>query len=586
MERHLEEIQRQIEGLTRELREVKQRLETLEARGGAASDTAPEETPTLAAGDVSEAEATPLMTPAGTIPLIGRTLVILGGAYLLRALTSSVLTDSALLPPAGGAVAGLVYAAWWLVQADRSAAAGRRQSAVFHGLATALIAYPLIWETTARLEFLGANAAAAALLVLLLLGLAVAWRRELWEIVWTITLLTVATSLALIVATHEFMALTTTLLLAVRRRGNPGLPRPLPRPALAGRLGGRPGGAHSHLRGAGPGRSAEAGDALALGGVVAVCTALPLLYLGSISAHTLLRGRPISAFEVTQAGMALLIGFSGAVRVTTARGADAAFVGIVGLVLGAACYAAALTFIDRRLGRGRNFYSYTTLAGLLVLTGSWLILDSVALALTWSALAVAATGLGGRFDRITLKFHGAVYVAAATTAAGLIVCAYGGLFADPTGTWVSPEPVGIPVTLVAAACYAILAATRGETVRRWFELLPQAIVGAAAVWSVAGLTAGVLSAPITAAFGAGAAAPFVAASRTAVIAILAVALAGAGRHWSLRELTWFVYPVLVAGGVKLILEDFDYDQPVALFLALALYGSALIATPRLIRKNP
>ena len=382
------------------------------------------------------------LTLSMVIPLIGRTLVVLGGAYLLRALTSS-----ALLPPAGGAVAGLVYAAWWLVQADRSAAAGwQRQSAVFHGFATALIAYPLIWETTARLEFLGASAAAAALLVLLVLGLAVAWRRELWEIVWTITLLTVATSLALIVATHEFMPLTTTLLLAVvavemlaYHDRCLGLRWPVASGADLAVL---------ILTSASlaSGRSAEAGDAVALGGVVAVCMALPLLYLGSISAHTLLRGRPISAFEVTQAGMALFIGFSGAVRVTTARGADAAFVGIVGLVLGAACYAAALTFIDRRLGRGRNFYSYTTLAGLLVLTGSWLILDAVALALTWSVLAVAATGLGGRFDRITLKFHGAVYVAAATTAAGLILCAYSGLFADPTGIWESPKPVGIPVT--------------------------------------------------------------------------------------------------------------------------------------------
>jgi len=586
VEQHLDEIQRQIEGLTRELCEVKQRLETLEARGRAASDTAPEQAPAQAAGDVSDAGATPLMTPARTIPLIGRTLVILGGAYLLRALTSSVLTDSALLPPAGGAVAGLLYAAWWLVQADRSAAAGRRQSAVFLGLATALIAYPLIWETTARLEFLGASAAAAALFVLLLLGLAVARRRELWEIVWTITLFTVATSLALIVVTHEFMPLTTTLLLAsvaveilAYHDRFLGLRWPV---ALGADL------AVLILTSAAlvPGRSAETGDALALGGVVAVCTALPLLYLGSISARTLLRGRPISAFEVTQAGVALLIGFTGAVRVTIARGADPAFVGIVGLVLGAACYAAALTFIDRRLGRGRNFYSYTTLAGLLVLAGSWLMLDSVALALTWSALAVAATGLGGRFDRITLKFHGAVYVAAAATAAGLVVCAYRGLFAEPTGIWEPPKAVGIVVTLVAAACYAILAATRGEAVRRWFELLPQAIVGAAAVWSVAGLTAGVLSAPITAAFGADAAAPLVAASRTAVIVILAMALAGASRRWSLRELTWFVYPVLVAGGIKLIFEDFDYDQPVALFLALALYGSALIATPRLMRKNP
>ena len=118
------------------------------------------------------------------------------------------------------------------------------------------------------------------------------------------------------------------------------------------------------------GGPAEGGGALAPGGVIAICMALPLVYLGSIGARTLLRGRPITPFEVTQAGAALLVGFSGAVRVITMSGADPTFVGIGALLLGAACYAAALTFIDRRLGRGRNFYSYTTLAGLLVLTGS------------------------------------------------------------------------------------------------------------------------------------------------------------------------------------------------------------------------
>jgi hypothetical protein len=270
--------------------------------------------------------------------------------------------------------------------------------------------------------------------------------------------------------------------------------------------------------------------------------------------------------------------------VITASGADATFVGIGALFLGAACYAAALTFIDRRLGRGRNFYSYTTLAGLLVLTGSSLLLDGVALALTWSVLAFVATGLGGRFDRITLKFHGTVYLTAAAAAAGLIGCAYDGLFSDPTGTWEPAKPIAVVVALVSAACYGTLVATRGETVRPWFELLPQTIVGALVVWSFAGLAAGLLSAFVAAAAGTGAA--FVAASRTAVIAILAVGLAWAGRRWSLQELTWFVYPVLIAGGAKLLWEDLHYDQPVTLFLALALYGGALIVTPRLMKKSP
>jgi hypothetical protein len=79
---------------------------------------------------------------------------------------------------------------------------------------------------------------------------------------------------------------------------------------------------------------------------------------------------------------------------------------------------------------------------------------------------------------------------------------------------------------------------------------------------------------------------FLAAGRTAVLAALAVALAWAGRRWSLQELTWLVYPVLVGGGLKLLWEDLRYGQPITMFLGLALYGGALIATPRLMRREP
>jgi hypothetical protein len=579
MERRLEELQRQIEGLTRGLRDLRGRLETLEARVGEATGAAPEELRPLAAGDAPEAETTVPTMSARTIPLIGRTLVVLGGAFLLRA-----ISDRAVVPAVGGAAAGFLYAAWWLVRADRSAAAGERQSAVFHGFATAMIAYPLIWETTARFELLDATAAAAALLFFLFLGLAVARRRELWEIAWTVTLFTVATAIGLLVGTHAFIPLTIALLLAAvsvevltfRDRWL-GLRWPVALGADLAVLMLTSATLSSLAR-------AEGGAALAPVGVIALCVALPTLYLGSIAARTLLRGRPITPFGVAQAGVALLVGFSGALRVIAKSGADPTFVGIGALLLGAACYAVALTFIDRRSGRGRNFYSYTTLAGLLVLTGSSLLLAGAALALTWSLLATVATGLGGRFDRITLKFHGTVYLAAAAAAAGLVACAFDGLFSDPTGTWEPVSPAGIIAALVAAACYGTLVATRGETVSPRFELLPQTIVGAVAVWSFAGLAAGGLSASVAAAAGSDPA--FVATSRTAVIAIFAVGLAWAGRRWSLQELTWFVYPVLIAGGAKLLWEDFHYDQPVTLFLALALYGGALIVTPRLMKRSP
>ena len=73
---------------------------------------------------------------------------------------------------------GLAYAAFWQLVADRDARAVRRASAALHGLAASAIAFPLIWETTARFGLLGSRAAGAALVAFALLGLAVAWRHR------------------------------------------------------------------------------------------------------------------------------------------------------------------------------------------------------------------------------------------------------------------------------------------------------------------------------------------------------------------------------------------------------------------------
>jgi hypothetical protein len=203
----------------------------------------------------------------------------------------------------------------------------------------------------------------------------------------------------------------------------------------------------------------------------------------------------------------------------------------------------------------------------------------------WSALALAAVGLGRHFDRITLEFHGAVYGTAGAIAAGLVACAADGLIADPALVWRPFTPLAIGVAATMAACYGLLVTTHRPVERPWYGLLPQAILGTLVVWSVAGMAAVWLSHSAIARSGDGSGAAFVAAGRTGMIALVALVLAWVGRRWSLRELLWLVYPVLVAGAFKLLWEDFQLDEPVALFAALAAYGGALILTPTLMRRE-
>ena len=79
----------------------------------------------------------------------------------------------------------------------------------------------------------------------------------------------------------------------------------------------------------------------------------------------------------------------------------------------------------------------------------------------------------------------------------------------------------------------------------------------------------------------------VAALRTSVLAAAALLLAGAGRRFTLPELSWLAYAVLILGGIKLLLEGvLPAGRPATLFLAFAVYGAALVVAPRLLRRSP
>jgi hypothetical protein len=316
--------------------------------------------------------------------------------------------------------------------------------------------------------------------------------------------------------------------------------------------------------------------------VIVVGLSLPVLYLGSIAIRTLLRSRAVRPFEVVQAAVALLIGFGGTLGIVRFTGAATLAVGAFWLLLGAACYAVAFAFIERREGIGRNFYVYTTFAGLLTLAGAWITLAPSPRAVGWAGLGLGAAWLGGRLQRITLRTHSLVYLGMAAGAAGLLQGALDGLLAEASGPWCDVTPLGLAIGVVAAVAYAVLART-SRPGTPWNLLLPQAGVAALIVVVGAGLVARGLAGLLADAPGGAADAAFLDTSRTAALAGLAVALAWAGRRWARPELTWLVYPVLAAGGFRLLLEDLPQGRPVTLFISFALYGGALFTTPRLLR---
>jgi hypothetical protein len=554
------------------------RVRTLEA--GAANALLPEAHPqTLAHPPLGAANGSPDHVP-GAVPaprivaLGGRTILALAGAYLIRA-----LTDAGMLSPLAGVALALAYALAWYTLADRAAARDERMSASFHGLAGGLIAYPLLWETSTRLGLVAPAMALMAVVGVFAAGSAVAARHRLGFVAWVGTLLGLGTVAGLLIATHELLGVALALLVMaalVEGLAFHGLWHALRWPAallldgailvlvwLAGRPEGLP-----------PGYPAVSPAA-----AVAIALSVPTLYLVSIAARTLRLDRSVSAFEVLQGATALALGFGGAARLVAAHGGTGCGLAVAAVALGMLCYAVAFAFVERREGPATNFYFYSTAGGLLALLGSRSMLDTRGQALFWCALALLGSGLGRRFDRMTLRYHGAAYLGAASLATGLLGSASRNLSGDPPAGLELPSVSGFLAAATALACAGVLS---GDRKAQGWRRVPQGLVVASTTWVVAGILVAALARPIDAA-----AQPAVVATlRTGVLAALAVVLALLARRFALVELSWLVYPILALGGFKLVTEDVPAGRAAELFLSFVLYGAALIAAPRLLRSVP
>lgn len=573
------QLARELEDVQRRLSEVEERLSSSGVAEGPAV-AAPAEP--LRAGvmreppDEEELAREPVGMLLRVLTLAGRTFVILGGAYLLRA-----LSDAGVLPAALGAAAGLVYAAVWLGAADRAAGRGDRLGAGFHGLTALLVALPLVWETTARLAVLPNWVGAAALLAFTTAAMAVAGRRGLPEVAWAAVLGASVSALGLAITTHDavpFTALAVAVLaatevMAVRERWL----ELLWLPALAADVLVL----HATILAARPGTPAE--ELVVPGAAAAVVLALALLGLSVVgaSARTLKRHVPVGPFEILQTAAALIIGAGGVVRVLAAHGVHAGPVGGLLLVLGVGATAAAFAVLRARPESRATVVFYATCGAGLVVGGVSLLLRGPLLAVVFALGGVVVTVVARGPVRRILLSYAAVLLAAAAVVSGLLGGATARLVGTPGAGW---APLGASALLTAAAtvaCFLFLAAHRPTPGLRWWGLLPRAAVAGLTVWEVAGLMVGALSGLVGHQWTAGPAE--VATIRTLAVVLVAVGCAWAAGHRGIREVGWLVYPLLAAGAAKLLFEDLRHGRPLTLFLSLALYGCALLVAPRLLR---
>jgi hypothetical protein len=547
MQERVVHLESTVASLQAEIAALHARVASLEAAAPAAA--APTAVAAIPEVDAAQVE--------GWLALAGRTLVILGGAYLLRAMTAGNV-----VPYGWGVAAGLLYGAPWLLLASRAGARGRPLDAFCYGLSTALIGYPLVWEATVRFGVF--TPLQSALLVGVLtagaFGLSFVWR--LHSLAAIVTCGALASALGLAIETEQWLPYTAlalavgiaTLWLGYLRnwvllRWPAALLVDLLIVILTGRATGQF-------------WAALTLQLLVIGG-----------YLGSFATRTLRKRRRVIPFEVVQSVGILGIVVPCLFGSVAARPAGVFTVAAILLASGIAIYAVTFTMLERRAPL-ENLFFYSLLALALTVAGASIALPALAPVL-FGAAGLAAAYAARRRVPVVLWTQAALFVAGGTIASGLLATATAAL-GSPFASW---TPMAAPAWAVLACGAGVLAIVpRREGPLVYGVSAARLMLAVFVLWAISGALVYLLAAAFQGAPGWGPA--WLATLRTVIAVGITIGVAYASRHDAWREAGWLTYPLLVLLGAKLLTSDVPSGRPLTLFLALAAYGLALIAAPR------
>jgi len=463
---YLMDVDERIQALDLRLRQIEERVAVLEKPAAVQRSVAAVSAPSEDRG----------RAPLLDLATAGKSLLILGGAFLLRA-----ATESAALPKHAGVILGLLYAAGWI-----GAAAFSMRNA-FAAAAAAVIAYPIVWEATTHFDVMGADGAAGVLALFGIGLMFVARRTKIYWLAWIAAAGATFDSMLLAYATKDIAPFLLELAVIT-------------------------------LFAVGPTKwvLAVEGD---LFGVALVAFALigekqpsPVIPLLVFAALSMVRAGPH-----TVAGA--LVGFAGATAFTLVRSGPVLVVALPELALAVVAYAIAMR---------RNDVVYGAIGGVAAAAASLLVFGPVARAVVCGVIAIAMAELAKR--RSAFGFHSTAW-----------------------GVFAATASLGI------AAPFCFIAFLRDRS----FALL--AIAAAGAVVTADSLL------------------PTHALVRTALLAVVSLALAIAGRQWRIREASQLAIAGLVVIGVQVVIDGMRSGAAGMMFVALAVYGGTMLGVARLRR---
>ena len=552
--------------LTARLEALEQRVCALEHPAQAASFTAQlEANPTTAAESTAELQG----STVGTFSVLGKAMLGVAGAYLLRA-----VAESNVLPSAAVAAVAILYALTWLVWASRAKSGDWLTGTVYAGT-SALILAPMLWELMFRFNVLTASTAAAIVAGFAVATWALAWKREIAPVWWVANLAAAATALVLAIASHQLIPFIAALLAMVLMseydvlRGRVSGVRVLV--SLAGDA------AIWALIFIYASQESTRENYPRLGAAALIVPGLLLFFIvgASVIYETLRAKKRITIFETIQTTAAFLLAACGLLYFGSP--ASAIVFGIACLVLASIGYALVLTRFKSDEDQ-RNLLVFASWSGLLMLAGSMTCLPEDFQPVWLGSWAVVASWTGARILRLHFQLHALVFLLAAALGSGLL----NWMASELAGTAAGGTAIVVYlVALLTIVCYVGAVQNRDEKWKQPLFVIVFAVMsaGVLAALMVQGLTALVGLKMIPGAH-------HLAFIRTLSICVLAIGLALGGAKLNRAELTKIGYATLALLAVKLVVEDLRLGHLAFIAASISLFAVTLIVVPRVARLTP
>jgi hypothetical protein len=507
-------------------------------------------------------EDTSGLETGNVFPTIGRAMLGIAGAYVLRA-----IAETGVLPKLPVTALAIAYAFAWLLWSSRASVALTR---VVYAGTSAVILAPMLWENTLTFHLLSPVVAAGVLAAFLTLATVLNTNADAHRM-WIAQGLAIMTAAALAFATHHVLPFFTAMLIGtfvidLARLLN--YPQPA-WPWIALISDGVAWGMVFIY--AGPENARTAYPDLSTAELIAPgCMLFAICAIG-VAWRAIRRSEKITVFDAVQTMIAFLAAASGVLYLVLQPGR--VVLGVVCLLLSVGMYLATFKRLNQLQDR-RNARIFGAWGAALLIVGSLWALPHHGASVVLSIASVAAFVFARRKEPAILTLHGVLLLAVGTTISGIPQYVF-----DAVAGSLRRAPAISIVVVALCSGIAVLALkqTAERAGERMLQLLPAliAICALIALLVHAVLAAVAVVVPIDA--------HHIAFLRTLTICVAALIMAFSGSRWKRAGITHLAYFVLAFVAAKLLFEDLRLGHMEYIAGSIALFAVALIAAPRLVR---